>query len=348
MKYKCFLIALSLTECLIQAQTNFKPGYIIKTNNDTVYGEIDYRGDLLMGEVCTFKPKGLNEETKFSPNDIAGFRFIDSKYFISKEINEKKVFLEFLIKGKINIYYLRDINGDHYFLEKEGIKISELPYEEVIKYKDGTPYLYESTRHMGVLNAFTQDAPGFQTRIEQIKKPEHRNLIKLAEDYHNKVCQGEKCIIYEKDIPLFKVNAEISAGIAKYYYTTLDNKNHAQAGILVYVWMPRINENMFLRTGALYSSIRFNGKKYLLIKIPLQIEYVYPKGIIRPKAAFGVNLYKPIWQTLAITGGLDIKVYKALYVSLNCDFDFVPDENFGLLPRDFFSYSILPGLYLKF
>jgi hypothetical protein len=347
MKYKCSLIALSLIACLIQAQTNFKPGYIIKTNNDTVYGEIDYRGDLLMGEVCTFKPQGLNEELKFSPNDLIGFRFINSKYFISKEVNGEKIFLEFLIKGKINIYYSRDENGNHYFLEKEGIKISELPYEEVIKYKDGTPYLYESTRHMGVLNAFTQDAPGFQTRIELIKKPEHRSLIKLAEDYHNKVCQGEQCIIYEKDVPLIKVDPEISGGIAKYYHANLEEKNDVQAGILVYVWMPRTNENLFFRSGVLYSSTKYNGKKDYLIKIPFQIEYLYPRWVVRPKAAFGVNIYYPFYQTVAFTGGLNIKVYKALFVSLNCDFDFAPNENFALLPRKFFSYSILPGLYIK-
>ncbi|HLO90715.1 MAG TPA: hypothetical protein VK172_06060 [Lentimicrobium sp.] len=49
----------------------------------------------------------------------------------------KKVFLEILIKGKISIYYLRDLEGDHYFIEKEGQPLINLPYKEGIITRNG-------------------------------------------------------------------------------------------------------------------------------------------------------------------------------------------------------------------
>ncbi|WP_016775860.1 hypothetical protein [Anaerophaga thermohalophila] len=174
---------------LLNAQTDFRPGYIIKNTGDTLNGDIDYRGDLLMSRLCKFRDKE-NIIKDYSPNDIIAFRFIDGKYYVSREINDRRVFLEYLIKGKVNIYYMRDENGDHYYLDKEDVKLTEIPYEEGIKYIDDKQVFYESKKHIGLLNYFMQDAPEFQSRIQSLKKPEHQTLIKLAEDYHNAVCEG--------------------------------------------------------------------------------------------------------------------------------------------------------------
>jgi len=53
---KALILGLILSaHMVLTAQTNFKPGYIIKNSADTLYGKIDYRGDLLMGSICRFK-----------------------------------------------------------------------------------------------------------------------------------------------------------------------------------------------------------------------------------------------------------------------------------------------------
>ena len=65
----------------VSSQPDFRPGFVITNSNDTVYGTIDYRGDLMMGHICRFKDKN-DTLTDFSPNDIAAFRFIDSKFYI--------------------------------------------------------------------------------------------------------------------------------------------------------------------------------------------------------------------------------------------------------------------------
>jgi len=337
---KLFLLGLIFLTGILNAQTDFRLGYIIKSTGDTINGKIDYRGDLLMSSVCRFKDKE-SEITEYYPNDITAFRFIDSKYYVSREINNKKVFLEYLIKGKINVYYMRDEFGDHYYLDKEGVKLSELPYEEGIKYVDDKQVFYESTRHIGLLNIYMQDAPGFQSRIQSVKKPEHKNLIKLAEDYHNTVCEGEKCIIYEKKQPFIKVNFEVVAGVVNYENVVdINDKYYFQSGVIAHFWMPRTSEKIYFKTGFLYSQPEQNGEKKSHIKVPIHIGYLAPNTYrIRPSISIG--LLSPSYS-----GGVALKINKRINIGVqswvNFDFDKLP-----WIPTKLYNYSFLGNLYIE-
>ena len=359
MKFEVILFSgLFLATVLINAQTDFRPGYVVKVNGDTLIGEIDYRGDILMGEVCRFKPNNTVRAVIYSPDDINEFKFNESKYYISKEVKGQKVFLEFLIKGRVNIYSLKDQRGNHFFIEKTGLGLSELPYEEGITYKENVPIEYKSTTHIGLLNIYMQDAPEFQSRIAKMNKPKQRWLIELAEDYHKRVCKDEDCIIFEKKLPFLKVNLEFVAGVNYikngvmdefYYYIQegdIKNRNYFQAGVLANFWLPRVNEKLYLRTGILYSTFESNNASKKYYKIPIQVEYIYPNGIIRPKLGYGINLYKPFNYTVTIMPGLNIEITKSVYIEINYYADFLPNYKFPLFPDKIYSNGILPGLYI--
>ena len=363
-----FFMLLILTG-LINAQTDFRPGYVIKPSGDTLFGKIDYRGDLLMGEVCRFKINDKENEIRYSPDDIIGYRFNNSKYYISKEVKGKRLFLEFLIKGKVSIYYLRDNNGDHYFIEKDGVRITEIPYKEEIRHKGDTAYFYESTEHIGIMKYYMQDAPEFQSRIERMGKPEHKNLIKLAEDYHYKVCKDESCIIYEKKKPLFKISLEIVGGIVFLSYgnsgdpgTHIIGKKYLQTGVITNICMPRTSENLYFRSGIIYSNVeaykihmqfytdgsydwvQTDNYKMSLFEIPLQLEYIYPKGIVRPKFAYGINLYPSYGRDYSLMGGLNIKLYKSVYLIVMYNLEY---DGLMILPQVMGPQSLLFGLQIK-
>jgi len=341
---KLFLFVLILTTGMLNAQTDFRSGYIIYSTGDTLYGEIDYRGDLLMNRVCKFRDKE-SKITDYYPNDITAFRFIDSKYFVSKEINNRKVFLEYLIKGKINIFYMRDDIGDHYYLDKEDVKLTEIPYEEGIKYVDDKQVLYKSTRHIGLLNYYMRDAPELQSRISSIKKPEHQNLMKLAEDYHNTVGEEGKYIIYGKTAPFIKILPELIGGVIKYSNVEgLNSKYYMHTGIIGHIWMPRTSEKLYFRTGVLFSQLDFDGEKSNFYKIPCQLEYIYSKGIVRPRIAYGLNFYIPNYRTVSFDIGTNIKLSETFFLSATSDIEFNPTE--GFFPKDLLSYSLKLGLFI--
>lgn len=339
------LLGLILSTVILNAQTDFRPGYIIKTSEDTIFGQIDYRGDLLMSRVCKFKEKD-NAIKDYSPNDISAFRFIDSKYYISKKINGKIEFLEFLIKGKLNIYYMRDENGDHYYLDKDDVQLTEILYDEGVKYIGDRKVFYESKKHIGLLYYYMKDAPKLQSEINRIRKPEHQNLIKIAKDYHNTVCDGEKCIIYEKSALLIKILPELIGGVIKYSNVEdLDDKLYLHTGFIGHIWMPRSSEKMYFRTGVLFSQLDIDGNKRNFFKIPCQMEYIYPKSFIRPRIAYGLNLYIPSYRTVSFDIGANIKLSESSFLSVTSDIEFNPIMM--IAPKSILSYSLKLGLFLS-
>ena len=308
-----FLILSAFT---IQAQSDFRPGYVITLSGDTIFGQIDYRGDLTMGRICRFEfPDKTRKE--YTPYDIQTYRFTDSKYYVSREIDGLRHFLEFLVKGEIDFYYLRDQDGDHYYAEKQNEPLSELPYKEKIREGEyGKKYLERSRIHTGLLYLYSDDAPQLKEDINKIEKPNHRGLMQFAKKYHQAVCtDGSECVIFERSVPLFKIKAEAMAGGYLFFNNAqkfIPIKNTYIAGANLYIWLPRVNENFYFKTGFSYSPILANLKtneysefvfenvvipntpkrsisKY---RIPLQIEYVYPKGMFRPTLSVGVNLYR--------------------------------------------------------
>jgi hypothetical protein len=97
MKRKLFFVIFIFTITFLKAQTDFRPGYVIKTVGDTLWGAVDYRGAELMGRICAFRNETNGIVQKFTPNDIVAYRLKDSKYYISQAINGEKVFLEYVI-----------------------------------------------------------------------------------------------------------------------------------------------------------------------------------------------------------------------------------------------------------
>jgi hypothetical protein len=358
-RYCC--LAFLLTTHLMYAQSVFREGYVIDLKNDTLVGELDYRGDIAMGEKCVFKLKGSATVVEYKPTDIQGYRFKDDRYFVAKEIEGEKVFLEFLIKGKISIYYLRNLLEERYFIEKEGEKLTELPYKEGIVY--GSPkdpyatYLSQSNTHKNILKQYMKDAPKFQSSIDKLQKPQHDDLIKLAKNYHNAVCKDESCIVYKKKTPRINLTVEAVVGVLKYSKSeNIEQKDYLNLGVLAHFWLPRVNEKLYLRTGFIYSQVKIptitnipSGEANLtnLFKIPVQIEYIYPKGNIRPAFAYGVNIYQPLGLSVGFMGGINVKLSEKMALSFNYDIDFIPYENITFIPTTFFSHDALIGLKVR-
>jgi hypothetical protein len=87
MRRNLFFVIFIFTTFLLQAQTDFRPGYVIKTEGDTLWGSVDYRGSELMSSVCTFRNDKDGSVQKFTPNQIVAYRLKDSKYYVSETIN---------------------------------------------------------------------------------------------------------------------------------------------------------------------------------------------------------------------------------------------------------------------
>ncbi len=279
-----FFIAISLLFCSAlfsenYAQTDFREGYVVKAMGDTLHGKIDYKRSKLLAIACVFKDS-LGEEHTYKPDQILSYRFKQEKYFVSKKINEVWYFLEYLVQGKISLYYIENDKGGSYFIEKEGEKLIELAYEEGKKYIEDRYVNYKSTRHIGLLKYYMQDAPKLTDKINSLKIPAHSSLIKLTKKYHETVCHGEQCIIYQKNKSMTRISLEYVAGMMHLsnddFLGTTKNATLFQTGVLAYFWTSRRNERIFIRAGLLYNP-KINFESAYRYHVPFQIGYMAPR-----------------------------------------------------------------------
>ncbi|MDH5597548.1 MAG: hypothetical protein OEY34_00400 [Cyclobacteriaceae bacterium] len=355
--YRLTLFVFIFTSGLLYGQKDFQPGYIIKDSGDTLYGLIDYRNDVLMNSVCKFKDSE-NTITEYTPHEINSFRIIESSYYTSREVNGRRYFLEYLIKGKVNIYYMKDEYGNHFYIDKEGEILSEIPYEEGTKYIGGKEVFYKSKKHFGVLGYYMNDATGMQSRIQSIEKPGYKNLISLAKYYHNALCQSDQCIEYEKISSSFSLLFEPSWSTIKYTGNQdLNNESGSfDFGGNFYLWSLGNLKNTYIKTGFFFYNLpdSINGNYF---RIPLQLQYIYSASKIEPKIAFGFDLFSSRYNkenVLYLLGAIDIGVGYRLTnsISLNCTFgmDYTPLLQALILKPDAFrtiSYSFDVGLIFK-
>jgi hypothetical protein len=249
----------------------------------------------------------------------------------------------------------------------------ELPFKITYRKINGANYQFDSKDHIGILKYYLQDAPDFQKQIEQIRKPDRENLIKLTEEYQKKVCKDENCIVYERRIPFLKIALNPVIGVL---LITGSNKKITEVGGLVYFWMPRSNENLYFKTGLVYKSKTnadistgetIENDYYSTYEIPLQIQYQFSSKRFKPLAGIGVNYlvlkhqlsdpnphgykkYTDVGHTLCLTAGFNYKITNTLALSASLNSDFTPllflindrQEKFRLL-----SSSLRFGLYIK-
>ncbi|MEM6343427.1 MAG: hypothetical protein AAF927_06085 [Bacteroidota bacterium] len=321
------------------AQQNFRAAYLIKLDGDTLYGEVDSRGDEKMGFQCRFRARKKAAVQLFTPTEIAAFRFINGKYFVAKEVVDGSFFLEFMIKGKINLYYRRDEKGDHYYLQKENEPIEKLEYEEKFVKREGKKYLYQTKKHIRQLHQYTDRLSEFAAGIERMDKPSYRPMLTLAEDYHNTVCPDEACIIYAKDLPFLKLNFELGAGLNNWTLAPEFGLTHYRLG--AYIWLPRANENLYLKTGLAYIP-KAEQEAISDFMLPIQITYIFPTRFIKPHFSAGFNHFLGSETVPVVAGGLNLSLTKQLELSFRTE---VAPISLALGRRSFLAFEA--GLYLK-
>lgn len=263
-------VCLTFFTISLNAQTNFLPGYYISMQFDTIYGEIDYRGDHRNCHLCTFRPGEGIEPVSFKPGDIQTYRFSEGgKYYISKEVHiddeDQTVFLEFLVNGISNLYYYRGEGIDRYYIESEDGLITELTNEFVKFQVDGVEYGRYTNLFVGQMKASFGDCPEIQPKLEKATFS-HKSLIKLTSQYHDYVCDDEICLIYEKPIPVVQASGGPYAGIVMttldfpeykgdfdadasykwYHYYTFSKQTDYMFGLRFRFSMPRKNEKLAL------------------------------------------------------------------------------------------------------
>lgn|GEM_PF-3316359 len=212
----------------IAANATFVDGYIVKNNNDTVYGLIDVGNNIANSQKCVFMSGKNAEKCEYTPTQIKGYRFTNGKYYVSKKLTingiESDHFLEFLVQGLVNLYYYEDMDKFRYYVDKGDGVLLELintPYtiekEEEFYKHDLKTYYREKREYVAVLLSVFEDS---QKTCQEVptKELDYTSLVRLVEDYHKDKCASNQCIVYTKQLEPNKLRFGVLAGLS---YITL-------------------------------------------------------------------------------------------------------------------------------
>jgi len=196
----------------INAQSNFRPGYVITNEKDTISGLIDFRTYKMNAQFCKFRSPDMSEEKIYYPNDIYGYRFTDDgKYYVSKDIEiegkKEKVFLEYLVQGIISLYFYPAEESDYYFFQDEFGKMIPVTKQDK-KYVPDTKntmiggthtsgrYNLEDDRYKGIVRYIFKGSESVSNAALKMSFKQNE-MIDLTKKYHADVCTtGEECIVF--------------------------------------------------------------------------------------------------------------------------------------------------------
>jgi hypothetical protein len=321
------------------SQADFREGYYISHQNDTIKGLIDFRGNTFNSIQCRFKPKSDSQAKEFTPHEIKAYRFIDGKFYVSKQMTLEKrdtaFFLDCLIKGELTAYFLRTGDDkDYYFVEDSDGTLNTVNNNAIIIDSLGTKYTHRSNQYKGFFHYYFRDHPDLQQVVKTM--PYKRNaVIKISKKYHEKACtDGSDCIIYEKKLSKNEVKIGVTALYGNYnsdygitsgsLFIIRGTTNSIGIGVESQIQLSDLSEKLFFTPRLAYNSMKAEGKTpgynnyrhYKMsinnVKLNLGAKYLFPKYQVRPILLAG-----------AYTELLKFSNYSARQLSSNIEF---PDQ----------------------
>ncbi|PLX18759.1 MAG: hypothetical protein C0599_11755 [Salinivirgaceae bacterium] len=317
MKYRIiFIINILLIVNNTFSQNDFRNGYIITNENDTIVGQIDYRSNLQNYKSCIFKVE--EKKIKYNPGDIFGYGYDNDKFFSSQIVNGE--FVEVLVLGDLSLY--KSLNK--YFLKKDTtIFVLESFYETVMT--NNRYAVRVNTEWYGIISYLISDCfTNTKNLIERISFNE-KELANLVVKYNK--CKGasfkefkskKQWVEYNYSATIGLVGSDIQISNSSSSFSYLFDKSYSvdpSVGVQFNILFPRIAEKislqgeMSLMKSSYYSSVLIKG--YPDVSYDNNIDLIKLSFPISVKRFFPVRNY-----LLYIQGGFNYELLLSAKASL--------------------------------
>lgn len=296
-------------------QSDFRKGYIVTNNADTLRGLIAYEEGAQAYRSCTFKASEEGANTTYTPAEIKVYGFEHDKVFESHELREtdepaEKLFLEVIARGLVSLFKADKV----FWVNKNGEELHKLVNSSESGIIGGTAVIRYGNEHVRVLNMLLSDCPELRSRIPKIQLAE-RPLTNLVSDYNR--CKGVPVVVYKSAKPWTKVVGGIILGanlssIAfesdlpdQYLTGSFELSKTPAIGLSVEASSPRISERFGFHTDLTYLTTRYYSYKadrydntilrnYTTItieqlKLPLGVIYHFAHRNITPYICAGMS-----------------------------------------------------------
>lgn len=275
------------------AAQDFREGYVIMNNNDSIAGLVGYSAGNKNLERCAFKAGRKSDIVYYSPEEIKSYGFFGDKRYITLQhsddaLPEGKIFVRVLAEGSLNLYRY----GDLYLIRKNAITVLPTPEDERIETEKGAR-LKEDKRYVGLLNIELADC----SLTADKSTYSEGDFTRLVNAYNK--CKGQTTS--RKYVrPLFKMNYQAFAGYVQsnmtmdLYDPVTFNPTHTIIGGLGFdLSSPRIFDRLFFSVQGWYVDATYQAyleKKqtgdlrediimdFTSIKVPIGFRYNFSRN----------------------------------------------------------------------
>lgn len=305
-----FLLFALVASCeTTQAQTDFRPGYLVRPAGDTVRGEIDYRDARASAMQCRFRPNAGAPATVLQPTDLRAYGLLGERKLyrsLAPAGAPQPVFLEVLVSGPANLYALRDADrADHYYVATETFPLAELVHSKVMQ--EQANIVHEQNLYRTTLAQALTGCPIAQAQLPTLRYTA-AELARSVTTYNN--CQAPAAAGAVAHAPRaarprlgIVLGAERTAMYVKFAYTysqqndlSFSPKVVPIGGLSLSVPLQALSRKLSLETELLYENIHYDqafGNAYssasdrytfdmVYLRLPLLVRYTYPTGHLRP------------------------------------------------------------------
>jgi len=268
------------------SQENYLPGHIIKYENDTLFGLINYKNWGVNPKKIMFKTKSENAPIIYRPTDIKEFSVNNEKYLsgiISIEISQTKTaqltesstlnlivdtaFVQAIIQGDKSLYYYKDSEGkENFYIDQDG-SFELLVHKKYLKILDRKKIIIDNKRFIGQLTLYLNDCSSIQSKLKSTTYS-WKSLNNLFQFYYK--CSHSEPVFQRKQD---KISTEFgvlagasltSLNFSSDLFSYLVEANYDQSvnfsgGVFFEFVLPRNQGKWSIYNDLTYSSYKING-----------------------------------------------------------------------------------------
>ena len=208
-----FLLVLSLILYTLSllGQSNYKSGYIITQQGDTIHGLVNELRKNKKYSICKFKEGESSDQKTYFPEEILGYGFKDGRAYVSESLNlhtgdSGVYFVEVIIRGTISLYNIYD----SYLLKSGDNPLVELYKESKKIYKEGSDFIESKKPYLDQLKTSLSECPYVSAQINADLDLTQKDLVALIKDYNS--CKGYPEFTYITPKPHSRLEWEIRVG----------------------------------------------------------------------------------------------------------------------------------------
>ena len=266
MRRLCLLACVVLASYWANAQDDFREGYIISLNGDTLRGWVINPPVKSRVTACEFRSDITGPSALYEPVSIAAFgiygddRLFES--FILPGVKDgRKVFAEVLFRGRADLLWF-----DEFFYVRKDTLTERIDKASTRQSSHAdTRYVHTHKTYIGTLNRYMSDCLPSRLYRGEVAYSE-KDFVNIFEEYSR--CSGTASREFKRTVKKEKITFQVLAGLSSarfgFQETDLDvfkTSTDVFFGGGITIPMALVGDKFFLTVDAIYQGQAFSGKR---------------------------------------------------------------------------------------